>query len=477
MIKILAKILILFLAIVMVAGAISYWFFSEPVTKLIIDYEREQAGLTKQYVRAGKQTWPYLITGRCVNEGELSSFSNTNSSNTSTSNNDQIDANETTEPEASSVANGGVDENPQQSLNDSPQNDLAAASPTDEQRWAAVLARLSLDKSLDTAEEQYDAQQHIQKQAAENGRNLRNYTNIKPLGEYTPGSIRESTSTYGYASTKESEEADPHDGACIFQESNPGAPTIVLLHGFSASKENWVRFAKHLQSDYRVIIPDLPGFGESKWEPQLNYDIPRQAKRLKTFLNTVAPNTRIHLIGNSMGGNLAAFYAAFHQDQIATVALFNNSGIKPTKPSEMDLIQQDPDASNPLIVNSTDDYGRVLNFVMTKKPWIPPPVKKHLAQQALDNRDRNAAIFSQYQAQRRGWLQGYLPLISQPTLVLWGKQDRVIDVSTIDNMRLGLENETVVVMPDVGHVPMIEAPAESAQHYLEFLQAAEYGND
>ncbi|MDD9893418.1 MAG: alpha/beta hydrolase, partial [Gammaproteobacteria bacterium] len=95
--------------------------------------------------------------------------------------------------------------------------------------------------------------------------------------------------------------------------------------------------------------------------------------------------------------------------------------------------------------------------------------KKYFAQKALDNAEFNSYIFKQYKADRAASLEPLLPAIRQPTLILWGDGDDVLDKSRIDVMTPLLKNETVVIMPETGHVPMAERPAETASHYLAFL--------
>ena len=80
--------------------------------------------------------------------------------------------------------------------------------------------------------------------------------------------------------------------------------TIVLIHGFAANKENWVRFAAHLVSGYHVVIPDLPGHGESVKDFNLKYAYSDQVKYLHDILGRLKIET-FHMAGNSMGGAIS----------------------------------------------------------------------------------------------------------------------------------------------------------------------------
>ena len=70
-------------------------------------------------------------------------------------------------------------------------------------------------------------------------------------------------------------------------------------------------------------------------------------------------------------------------------------------------------------------------------------------------------------------LEPELPKIQAPTLIIWGAEDRVLHVSSIDVMQPLLRKPHVVILPDTGHAPMIERPELTAHHYRAFLQTAQ----
>jgi len=89
----------------------------------------------------------------------------------------------------------------------------------------------------------------------------------------------------------------------VYLEGGRGAP-LVLLHGFGANKDNFTRVARYLTPHYRLIVPDLVGFGESSHPPKADYAPRAQAERLRTFLRGLGV-AKLHLGGNSMGGHIA----------------------------------------------------------------------------------------------------------------------------------------------------------------------------
>ncbi|MGB5337024.1 MAG: alpha/beta fold hydrolase [Woeseiaceae bacterium] len=250
------------------------------------------------------------------------------------------------------------------------------------------------------------------------------------------------------------------------------APVLLLLHGFGGDKDNWTRFSKTLVENYRVIAPDLPGFGESPRDPERDYALGAQSAWLSDFVEALELDS-FHIGGNSMGGHLAALYTHRNSRQVESVLLLNNAGVEAPNPSEMWLAVQR--GENPLVLSSPDDFDRLLNFVSHKKPFVPWPAKGVMAQRSFEHSAFNRRIFEQYKDDRSVGLEPLLPDIEQPVLIIWGEYDRVLDVSSIDVMRPLLPHASVVVMEDTGHLPMLERPQQTAKHYLEFLRGQRPG--
>ncbi len=106
----------------------------------------------------------------------------------------------------------------------------------------------------------------------------------------------------------------------------PDAPTLVLVHGFTGSKENWYPLARLLRGRYRLLIPDLPGWGESTRRAGADYGYAAQAQRLARFIETVAGDRPVVLVGHSMGGGIAALAAARFPGHVRRLALIDAAG-------------------------------------------------------------------------------------------------------------------------------------------------------
>mgnify|MGYP003439216070 FL=1 len=257
-----------------------------------------------------------------------------------------------------------------------------------------------------------------------------------------------------------------------YYEGGPAdAPTLLLIHGFGADKDNWLRFSRPLTANYHVIALDLPGFGQSSKIANAPYDLNAQVARLEAVVRQLGLK-QVNVVGNSMGGQLAAMFAARYPEQVRSVALFANAGITSPNKSELQSIIERGEP-NPLIVTNAEDFERLMAFVFVKQPSMPAPLKQLFAERAIASHDFNQKVFEQLMTPLLA-LEPELGKIQAPTLLLWGDQDRLLDVSSIEVMKPLLKQSSAVVMQDCGHVPMVERPEETAGHYLAFLDGLNY---
>ncbi|KIP88057.1 MULTISPECIES: alpha/beta fold hydrolase [Pseudomonas] len=251
-----------------------------------------------------------------------------------------------------------------------------------------------------------------------------------------------------------------------YYEGGPqGAETVLLVHGFGADKSTWLWFARDLTERYHVIAVDLPGFGDSG-RPHGSYDVGTQAERLAAFVDALSIR-RLHLVGHSMGGHIAALYAARYPEQVTSLALMANAGIDAPRRSDF-FRGLEERGDNPLVVESTLQFDQLLDWLFVAPPQLPERIHQYLAQRAVDDSAHQRVVFDHLR-QRYLPLEPELPRISAPTLLLWGDQDRILDVSSIEVMKPLLADPSVVIMKGCGHAPMLERPEETAAQYLQFV--------
>ena len=255
------------------------------------------------------------------------------------------------------------------------------------------------------------------------------------------------------------------DYSMVYLEGGKGE-TLVLIHGFGAEKDHWTLMAKYLSDKYHLIIPDLPGFGESVKRDDMSYDVESQADRIHFFLKKLNAG-KVFIAGNSMGGNISGIFAAKYPDEVAGLILLDTAGI--IAPEKSDLTKSLEAGINPLIVNSTEDYDRLMEYGFVKPPYIPGPVKRILAEQAIKNKPYNEKVWSDMN-RKPVLLQDRLSKLKMPVLILWGDKDRIINVSCVQVLEKNLKNFRTHILKDCGHAPMVERPGETAGYIKDFLQ-------
>jgi pimeloyl-ACP methyl ester carboxylesterase len=250
-------------------------------------------------------------------------------------------------------------------------------------------------------------------------------------------------------------------------EMNSG-DTIVMIHGFGANKDNWTRMARELTDTFNVYAIDLPGHGESSKPLDLGYRLDQQVAHLARILQALGI-TEMHMMGNSMGGAIAALYAATYPEQIKTALLFDPAGILEYGSELFDLVVA---GDNPLIPSKPGDFERLMDFALEKKPFIPWPVLGVMEDQALANQTINEVIFSAIRdASFEPDFRTTIARIEDPVLVVWGKEDRVINYRNGEAFVNTIPGAQLKVLDGIGHAPMIEAPEESARLFLEFAKS------
>lgn len=250
-----------------------------------------------------------------------------------------------------------------------------------------------------------------------------------------------------------------------YLEGGQGEP-LMLLHGFGADKDNFTRVARFLTPHFRVIVPDQIGFGESAHPQQADYAPIAQAARMRALAQALGIQ-RLHLGGSSMGGHIALTYAALHPAEVRSLWLLDPAGVWSAPESELRKIVRQT-GKNPLMARSEDDFAGIFAFVMSDPPFIPRPMLNVMARERIQNFALEERMFKQLAADS---VEARVTGLATPTLIVWGEQDRAIHVATAGVLHKLMPNSQVVLMPGIGHLPMIERPQQSAQDYLRFRAA------
>ncbi|HEY8561766.1 MAG TPA: alpha/beta hydrolase [Pyrinomonadaceae bacterium] len=254
------------------------------------------------------------------------------------------------------------------------------------------------------------------------------------------------------------------DGATVhYQEfGDRSRPTLLLIHGFTASVYVWNQVAPALaDEDFHVVAVDLIGFGYSDKPAWFDYKISSQARMISRFMNRLGIG-RADIVGSSYGGAVALTLALDYPERVEKLVL-------------VDAVINDEATSHPIMrLAKIPGVGEVITpFLVDSKRFMKfrmqgtlAPVNHHLI-----TKDRIESVIRPLQSKEghravlqsgRNWdanrIERDAHLVSQPTLIVWGEEDTVIPIKCGESLYNSILNSRFVVLKDCGHVPQEEKP-------------------
>ncbi len=260
------------------------------------------------------------------------------------------------------------------------------------------------------------------------------------------------------------------DGQKIFylDNENKGGRPLLLIHGFGDSSMTWVQFARRFRHEnFRVIAPDLLGFGQSARPADADYRFSAQAGRMFALMQHLGVE-RFHVAGNSMGGGVAGEMAATQPQKILSLTLIDAAGVH-YKPADLDRAMLA--GRNMLVLKTPQDFEALLDLVFVNRPPSPRPVLDYLAERAVRDWPLHERIVRDVLFEDVNFLLLKMDAITAPTLVLWGEQDRLLSVENTKVFKRFIAHSQVVILPGTGHAPQMEVPNESSAAVVKFIEA------
>jgi pimeloyl-ACP methyl ester carboxylesterase len=249
---------------------------------------------------------------------------------------------------------------------------------------------------------------------------------------------------------------------------------LVLIHGTSASLHTWEGWVSALKKQRRVISFDLPGFGLtgpfSGQYPAGDYHAAAYARFVIDLLDALKLQ-QVVLAGNSLGGEIAWRVAALAPQRVQRLILVDAGGydIAPVSTPIGLMIAQVPLLSRlmehilprPVIVAS-------LREVYGDPNRVGEALVDRYFELALRDGNRHALGLRLQQAER-GADSAQIATLRLPTLILWGRRDRLIPLAAGERFAAQIPGSRLVVFDTLGHVPQEEDPALSVAPVRAFL--------
>lgn len=266
------------------------------------------------------------------------------------------------------------------------------------------------------------------------------------------------------------------DGIKIhYQEfGDPSNETLLLIHGFTASNYVWKTVApKFAELGFHVVAPDLPGFGFSGKPSWFDYSIASHSRVIQRFLNRLGIG-KATLVGSSYGGAVCLWFTLDNPERVTKLVLVDA------------VCNNDPKSHPVLKLAELRGLGEVITpFLVDSRAFLKLRMKNTIdpANHHLITRERIDSIQRPIKAAdghrsvlltSRNWdasrIEEDAHLIDQPTLIIWGDNDKVIPIRDGEYLYDTILNSRMVVLKDCGHVPQEEKPEIFTQLVTEFCR-------
>ena len=245
------------------------------------------------------------------------------------------------------------------------------------------------------------------------------------------------------------------------EAGDPTKPTVILLHGLGGNSGNWLFTIPALAANYHVIAPDQIGFGKSD-RVMLKYRVGTYVDFLDKFMSELKIE-KASLVGNSLGGWVAAWTAIKYPNRVEKIILADAAGLKP---AAIDMAQ-----IYSLNYSTRDEVRQLVKLVFFNQALFGSDafIEQSLAIRVAANDGYTINSLIESIKRDEDFLNGRLGEIKKPTLVVWGKQDGLLKVTDGEQFKREIAGSELIVFDQCGHVPMVEKAADFNKAVLAFL--------
>jgi pimeloyl-ACP methyl ester carboxylesterase len=259
------------------------------------------------------------------------------------------------------------------------------------------------------------------------------------------------------------------DGIRLHVTEAGRGPALLMLHGLSATHFNWEHTIGAFSDRFRVIAPDLPGHGRSD-KPDAPYTIDFFAGVMRSLGRELGIDEAV-VIGNSLGGQIAIQMALDYPTWTRALVLAAPAGGFGTTISALSWSIRA--VAGPRVLSVALPYA--LERCVYDRTRAEHLVRRRILADRIAHEDypgfARAVLRSLLGAIAAG--RQPLHLIAQPTLLVWGRNDRLVALSGSRRLTRAVPHARLAVLERCGHVPMLEQPEQFNRLVGDFLRSAE----
>jgi len=281
------------------------------------------------------------------------------------------------------------------------------------------------------------------------------------------------------------------DGTRLAVRATPqqdGTEPAVMVHGLGGSSWNWTDLMALLADRLSSQAPDLPGFGFSPPPRRGDYSLAAHARAVVGLVEQGGP-APVHLLANSLGGAVATIVASSRPDLVRTLTLISPAlpDLRPgryrTQVAALAVPGVGRALSRRLATMPPEERVRSLLALIYADPSRVPADRVVAAVQEVERRSSLPHTVDALSASARGLLQSYLATgnrslwrlasrVQAPTLLVYGRQDRLVSSQVAPKAKAAFPDATVVVLPHSGQVAQMEHPELVARLVRQHLDRA-----
>ncbi|MCC3410661.1 MAG: alpha/beta hydrolase [Microcoleus sp. PH2017_29_MFU_D_A] len=254
--------------------------------------------------------------------------------------------------------------------------------------------------------------------------------------------------------------------ATTYARQGSGNTPILLIHGFDSSVFEYRRLLPLLAEKNETWAVDLLGFGFTERAADLPFSQKAIGSHLYYFWKTLISQPVI-LVGASMGGAAAIDFTLNHPEAVKKLVLIDSAGFAVTSNKGKFLIPPLGYLATSFLRNPIIRQKISVNAYFDKT--LASVDAQTCAALHLEMPNWNQALIAFTKSGGYGGFGQKLSQIQQQTLILWGKQDRILGTADAEKFKSAIANSQLIWIPDCGHVPHLEKPQITAQHILDFI--------
>jgi len=244
----------------------------------------------------------------------------------------------------------------------------------------------------------------------------------------------------------------------FYRDEGISDKNILILHGWGSRSDNWLKVQQHLtDAGFRVVMPDLPGFGQSE-EPPFDWGITEYSRFVNEFTKKINLE-KFALIGHSFGGRISIDYAVRYPEQLNRLVLVSAAGV----------VRHGKTKTNTFLALS-----KIGNFIFSTpilsklKPLVRRAAHKLVgATDYKQSSDRMQGVMKNILNEN---LRAFLPRITMPTLILWGENDTMTPVIDAKILNEEIPTSYLHIFGDQPHALNFAIPKQLSNLIIKFLK-------